>query len=470
MVAAPEPERATPDAPFRLQPPPPGPPIAWAPPNIVEFKLKNGLRVLFVERHDLPIVAVTLVERVGAGDLAGLRPGVASFVGAMLEQGTDKRTALDISDAYETMGAQHSTWVNEDSGGASVAVLKAKLDDALDVLGDVVQNPSFPQAEIDRNKTRRLASIQEQKNSAGAMAENAVLASVYGRGHPYGHSLVGEEADAKALARAELLAGYRREFTLGNATLVAAGDVTEAELHAKLDARFGDWKGGAGEKGAVPRATPLKTGGARIELVDHPGAPQTQILLAELGVPFSHPDRDAVRVMNTILGGMFSSRINLNLREEHAYTYGARSRFSFRHGSGPFTAGGAIFAGKSIEAIGELFKEVRRMRDEPVTADELQQAKDNLKLGLPAHFETVGEVTSALADLAIYGLPLDFYASTPTRIDAVTVADVKRVARDLLHPDAMRIVVVGDRKTLEPELAKMGAGGIQVRDPYGDPK
>jgi zinc protease len=470
MTPAPAPDATTPDAPFRLQPPAAAAPIAWTAPVVTELRLKNGLRVLFVERHDLPVVAVEVVERVGAGDLPGLRPGVASFMGSMLEQGTDKRNALEISDAYEALGAQHSAWVGEDSGGASVVVLKAKLEAALDLLSDVVERPSFPEAEIDRSRTRRLATLQEQRTSAGAMAENAVLASVYGRAHPYGHSSLGVEADAKKLARDEIVAAYRREFTPANATLVAAGDVTKAELLAALEPRFGEWKAGAGERGRVPPVAPLKPGGARIELVDQPGAPQTQVLLAEPGIPFAHPDRDAVRVMNTILGGMFSSRINLNLREAHAYTYGARSRFSLRHGAGPFTAGGAIFAGKSLEAIGELMKEVRRMRDEPVTGEELALAKDNVKLALPAKFETVGDVAGAVADLAVYGLPLDYYATLGARIDAVTAADVQRVAKERLHPDAMRIVVVGDRAKLESGLAGLGLGAIEVRDPYGDTK
>jgi zinc protease len=192
------------------------------------------------------------------------------------------------------------------------------------------------------------------------------------------------------------------------------------------------------------------------------------VLLAEPGVSFASADRIPLGVMNSILGGMFSSRINLNLREEHAYTYGARSRFAMRHGPGPFTAGGAIFADKTSDAVRELLKEMTRIRDDEVSKEELADAKENLRLQMPGRFETVTDVTSALADIAVYGLPLDEYARRPAQIDAVTAADVKRVARTYLHPDAVRIIVVGDRAKLEPSLRELGVGTLEVRDAYGD--
>jgi zinc protease len=192
------------------------------------------------------------------------------------------------------------------------------------------------------------------------------------------------------------------------------------------------------------------------------------VYLADEGAPFSTPDRIALGVMNAILGGMFSSRINLDLREAHAYTYGAHSRFSMRHGAGPFIAGGAIFSQHTGDALKVLLAHVARIRDEAVTPEELADAKENARLALPARFESVDDVTGALQDLAVYRMPLDEYAKRAAEIDRVTVADVQRVARQWLHPDAMRIVVTGDRAKIETALAALGLGAIELRDAYGE--
>ncbi len=188
--------------------------------------------------------------------------------------------------------------------------------------------------------------------------------------------------------------------------------------------------------------------------------------MAEEGAPLDTPDRIALGVMNAILGGMFSSRINLDLREAHSYTYGAHSRFAMRHGAGPFVAGGAIFAAHTVDAVNELLAQVARIRDEPVTAAELADAKENAKLALPARFEGVDDVTGALGDIAAYGLPLDEYATRAARIDAVTAADVQRVAKKWLHPEGLRIVVTGDRAKLESGLSALGS--IEIRNAFGD--
>ena len=458
----------TPDAEFRKQPPAPGSPVVFTPPKIDAFTLKNGIKVLFVERRDLPIVSVELVVKVGAGDLANMHPGVMSFTGAMMEQGTDKRSALQISDEYEALGASHGAWIEWDSGGSSVKVMSSKLDEALDLLADVTLHASFPEKELDRLRARRLAAIQQEKNSPGAMAGNAVAAALYGRAHPYGHSLSGREDDVKKMKRADLVAAYQREFTPRNTTIVVAGDVAREALQQRLETHFGGWKSAAAETARVPAVAPFKAGTPRVVMVDRPGAPQSQVYVAETGVAMSSPDRDAIGVMNAILGGMFSSRINLNLREAHAYTYGARSRFSLRHGPGPFTAGAAIFADKTVDAIKEIFKELDRMRSDVVSDDELADAKESIKLGMPGRFETVSEVSGALAELAIYDLPLDEYATRTRRVDAVTKEDVKRVAAKLLHPAAMRVIVVGDRAKLEDGLKSLGFGPVEVRDAFGD--
>jgi len=464
-----EPPRVTPDAPFRDHVPEPGPPVTFTPPKIESFKLKNGIPVLFVERHDLPIVTVRFVLKAGAGDMSA-KPGVLSFVGSMLEQGTPKRTALQISDEYEAIGAQHAAWVDWDSGGAYVKVTSTKLDAALDLLADVVTRPAFPQAEFDRLKARRLAGVQQEKNDPGSMWANAAAATLFGRAHPYGHSLVGEEDDVMRLTQKELVQAYRGLFWPRRSTIVVAGDVTKDALVAKLGAAFGSWRGQGAEQGAtVPAAPRLPEKDApRVVLVDRPHAPQSVVRLAEIGVSRKAPDRDAIVLMNTILGGMFSSRINLNLREAHAYTYGAHSGFQMRHGAGSFSAGGSMVADKTAPAIHELFAEIIAMRDRPVSDEELHDAKENIELALPSRFETVTEMTNALADLAVYDLPLDDYATLPARIDRITAEDVQKAAKAHLHPAALRVIVVGDKATLGPELEQLHLGSIEMRDAYGE--
>jgi zinc protease len=457
----------TPDAPFRNAPPGADGQVTFTPPKIVTFTLKNGVKVLIVERHELPLVAVRVAVKGGQGDFASERPGVLSFVGAMLEQGTATRTALQISDDYEAIGAQHGAAVQWDSGGASVKVLGEHLDKGLSILADVVQKPSFPEAEIARLKARRVAALSLEKNSPPAMAANALSASVYGRAHPYGHSLTGREDDIKKVGREELLKAYRRVFVPRNAAIVVSGDVTRNDLEPKLEAAFGGWKGGPAPAIATPKVNVAKDA-PRLVLVDRPGAPQTQVLLAEPGVAMSTPDRDALTVMNAILGGVFSSRINMNLREAHAYTYGARSRFSMRHGAGPFNAGGAMFSDKTGPAIHELLTEITRMAQEDVKEEELADAKEFIKLGMPGRFETVTDVTGALEDLFVYDLPLDEYATRAQRIAAVTAADVKKAAGAHTHPRTLKIVVVGDRAKLEAGLESLHLGTPEVRDAFGD--
>ena len=460
--------RVTPDAPFRQQAPTPDGKVQFVAPKVTEAKLKNGLRVLIVERHDLPIVTARLVVTAGAGDVPDARPGSMSFLGSMLEQGTKKRSALQLSDDFDAIGAHHGASIDWDSGGVSIRVLSERLDAGLELMADVALAPTFPEAEIERLRTRRITAIQAEKSSPGAIASNTVAASLFGRAHPYGHSMSGEEADAKKLTRAELLRLYERLFTPQNAALVVSGDVTPATLLPKLEATFGAWKNRPGAIVRKTPKTPTKTAtDKRIVFVERPGA-QSQIQLVRPGVPYSVKDREAFVVANAILGGMFSSRVNMNLREKNAYTYGARSYFSMRHGAGPFLVASAVFAEKTGPAIKEVLSELEALRRDGPTEEELALAKESLRLAMPGRFEGVADVAAAVADLVVYDLPLDEYEKRPQHIDAVTAADVKRIAVDYFSPDAMTIIVVGDPKTVLPQLDALGLGAPEMRDAWGN--
>ena len=478
-AAAPEP--STPDAPFRASPPPPSGAVVWTPPKIESWSLPNGIRVLFVERHDLPIVSVRVVATVGAGDVPEARPGAMAFMGSMLEQGAGGRDALHLSDDYEALGAEHGAWCDWDACVARVKVLSSRLDAAVALLADVVLRPTFPLAEIERNRKRLLASLQQEKNSPSAMEWNAIAAAVFGRTHPYGHSLRGTPADVakgtcpsgqsgacsdSTIPRDDVVRTWRRTFQPGSTAIVVAGDAEADKLRALLAAHFGSWRGGKAER-VVPVAPVRGSGGVqRVVLVDAPGAAQSQVYVAAPGSPFATDDRIALGVMNAVLGGMFSSRINLELREGKAYTYGARSGFSMRHGAGPFVAGGAIFVEHTADAARALLAQIARIRDERVTAEELADAKENGKLALPSRFEGVEDIAGALQELAVHRLPLDEYEHRAARIDAVTADDVQRVAKKWLQPGAMCVVVAGVRGKIEGDLGALGP--IEVRDAYGD--
>lgn len=466
----------TPDAPFRQQAPAPDGIVKFVAPKVTETKLKNGLRVLIAERHEVPVVAVRLVVAVGTGDVPDARPGVASFMGAMLEQGTKKRNALQLSDDWEAIGAAHGSWFDWDSGGVSMKVLSDKLDTGLELLSDVALGASFPDAEVDRLKGRRIAGIIAEKNNPGTAAQNNVAAALFGRAHPYGHSMSGEEADAKKLNRAEIERLYQRMFVLANSAIVVAGDVTPATLVPKLEATFGTWKPAGGAISKKGPKTPAKADTPkRIVLVDRPGA-QSQIQVIRPGAPFSTKDRDAIVVMNAILGGMFSSRVNMNLREKNAYTYGARSYFAMRHGAGPFLVGASVVADKTIPALKEVFAELEGLKKDGPTEDEMGLAKESIRLAMPGRFESVSEVASAVSDLVVYDLPLDEYEKRPARIEAITAADVKRVAGEWLDAKAMTVIIVGDKGKLAPQLDPLGFCGFDLvlcgfeeRDAYGNP-
>jgi zinc protease len=464
--------RVTPDAPFRDNPPEPGPAVTWKPPAIQSWALPNGVHVLFVENHDLPIVSVRVVTSVGAGERDGARPGSTAFMGAMLEQGAGTRSALALSDEYEALGADHSASCDWDACVVRAKVLASRFDGALDRVADVALRPTFDPAEIERLRQRWLSNLVQEKNSPPAMEQNAIAAVVFGRKHPYGHSLRGVPSDIQKLTRAEVIERYKSAFVPAWTTIAVAGDVSQPDLKAKLLDRFGSWKGAAAPAAAPGRAPRPAKSAPRVVLVDVPGAAQSQVYLADEGVAFDDKDRIAIGVMNAILGGMFSSRINLELRENRAYTYGAHSRFAMRHGAGAFIAGGAIFAEHTAEAAHLLLAQVDRIRSEPVTAAELDDAKENARLALPARFESVDDVTGALQDLAVYRLPLDEYATRSARIDAVTAADVQRVAQKWLRPDGLRVVVAGDRAKVAGGLEALDVAAghpVDARDAYGDP-
>jgi zinc protease len=447
---------------FRKTPPAAGPKAPFVAPVVLEERLPNGILVRVSPRPGLPLVAMQLVLDRGASEG---RPGLGAFVSTMLlAGGTKTRPALVLADALDGLGARYGASMDMDATFVSAQCLSDKLPALLDLLADVVKNPAFDAKELERERKKRLTSLAQEADSPARVLGRRVAAALYPAGHPYASPLVGDEAAVKALSRADLVAFHRDHFAPDALTLVFAGDISKERAVAEATRVFGDLRGKAkARKVPAPPPDPARDA-PRVILVDRPGASQSTVAAALPGLPRNDPDFEAMRVLNTILGGQFSSRLNLTLREKHAYTYGARSSFDTRRGVGPFTAGGAIVTDATEPAVKLLLEELTRIAKEPVSDEELADAKANLIDQLPGRFESAAATAGTVAELGIYGLPADDLAKRPERIAAVSAADVLRVAQRALVAERVRVVVVGDAAKIEAGLGRVGLGPVKRLD------
>ncbi len=432
-------------------------------PAPVKRTLANGMTVLYVRQPELPVVHATLVTRGGTSDDPAELPGLASFVASALDEGAAGRNALQIADQLDLLGASLSTGAGIDAAQANLYVLKKNFPTALGIMADVVQRPDFPEAEIRRLRQERLTNLQRARDEAGAIAGNAYPALVFGAQHPYGRFATQE--GTRTLERDRVAAFHRAFYRPDATTLVLVGDVEPASLHAAVERAFGGWRAPAGAP-LAPAAAPAAptVGRTTIYLIDKPGAAQSELRIGHPGVARSSPDYFPLMVLNTLLGGSFTSRLNTNIREVHGYSYGAGSSFSMRRGVGPFTAASAVATAKTDSALIEFFKELRRVRDEPVPQDELDRAKRYLALGFPQNFETASQVAGQLAGLVTYDIDPSWLDTYVARVMAVTPADVARVAREYVRPDAAVVVVVGDRSKVEAAIRATNLAPVEIRE------
>jgi predicted Zn-dependent peptidase len=336
----------------------------------------------------------------------------------------------------------------------------AQLDSALALMADVVARPAFPVREFERVRRERLTGLLQLRDRAPAIADRAFAQAVFGGQHPYGRPAGGTEASTRALTRADVQQFYARHWRPNAATLVVVGDVRADDVARRVERAFAGWA-----QAAVPAALAPAAPAARptaVTLVDKPGAPQTSVRIGLPGVARTDPDYFPLLVMNTILGGSFTSRLNQNLREARGYTYGARSGFAMRRAPGPFQAAAEVTGAKTDSALVEFMKELRAI-GEAVPAAELDKAKQYLVLQMPGEFETTGDIAGQLLPVVTYGLPLDYYNTYARRVQAVTQADVQRVARKYLDSSKFAIVIVGDQKSIEPTVRALNLGPVTVR-------
>jgi zinc protease len=430
------------------------------------FTLPNGLTVILAEQHKLPVVSARLVVLTGSDANPVNRPGLASFTADILPEGTNRRSAPQIADDAAQLGTSVRTNSRPDYSAVSIRTLKQNVDAGLELLSDVALDAKFDPSEIDRVRKRRETEVLQLHDEPFQLALGVMLRAVYGADSPYGYRELGTEESNKIISRDEMLKFWQTGYAPGNSALVLSGDVTADEAHRLAEKYLGKWQGTTGKH--QPPAVEAKSSRA-IYIVDKPGSPQTFVLAGSLGVPRSSADYVPIEVMNNALGGLFSSRLNMNLREEHGYTYGGFSQFVYRRGPGFFVAGGGIRTDVTAPAVSEIFKELGRIRTAPLSAEELKFAKDSFSLSLAGRFETSQDTADTFGELFTYDLPLTYYAHLPAQINSVTSEDVQRVATQHVHPDTAVVIAAGDRAKIEPELKKLDIGPVEVRDFEGNP-
>jgi zinc protease len=425
-------------------------------PAIRQFELANGMRVLLMEKRDLPLVQLNVLVDAGAVRDAGDRAGVASMTAAMLDEGVAGMTSLEIADAFEMMGARFGVGAGMHTASMTLRAPAQRLPDALRLAAEVLLRPTFPQAELDRLRTERLTALVRRYDDPNAIAGALFDATLFGVEHPYGRSV--SDASLRAMTTAELRSFHDRFYRPNTTTAIVVGDIDEASARRLLEDAFGGWQRRDVEPVRVTDAGQVS--GRVVYIVDRPGSAQSVVRLGRIGVPRSTADYYALEVMNVILGGSFTSRLNQNLREDKGYSYGASSGFGYLPAAGPWSASSAVQTHSTGPALLEFMNELRGMH-QPMPADEVSRARNFLAMRYPAGFQSVAGIAGRLADIVLYDLPADYFNRYVDNVLAVTPADVERVARRYIDPENVAIFVVGDRQVIEQQVRDQNLGPIR---------
>ena len=441
-------------------------------PTVSRATLSNGLRVVLAERHSIPQVNMTLLVDAGYAADQFAAPGTASLAVDMMDEGTTRRTALQISDTLLQLGAQLGTGSQLDASRVFLSAMKDKLDPSLDIFADVILNPSFPQADFQRQQRQRLARIQREKVQPVQMALRVFPQLLYGANHAYANPLTGSgtEQSVSQMTREDLARFHRTWFKPNNATLVIVGDVTLAQIQPKLERVFG---GSRWQRGEVPQknvGTVADQPKPLIYILDRPGSEQSTILAGNLAAPKANPREYAIEAMTSLLGGQFISRLNMNLREDKHWSYGAFTLVWDARGQRPFIAYAPVQTDKTKESMIEVDRELRGiLGPKPVTADELSKAQANLTLTLPGNWETMDAVLGSLEQMVSFGLDDRYFETYAQRVRSLTTADATAAAQATVRPDHLVWIVVGDRAKIEPGIRELGWGEIRFLDADGKP-
>ena len=454
----------------RSKEPPAGDPMSLNLPPLQKTTLSNGLKVVLAERHTAPVVNFTLIVDSGySADPAGAT-GTASFAQRMLEEGTPTRDSLKIGEELAALSANFNAGANLDYSIVSLNTLKSTMDPSLDIYADLILHPAFPQQEFQRLQKERLAAIQREKVTPQPMALRVVPTLLYGKDHPYAVPFTGTgtEAAVSKMTREDLAKFHETWFKPNNSTLLVVGDTTLAEIKPKLEKLLASWKPGDVPQRTVPKvAEPEKD---VVYLIDRPGSGQSVIFGAQLAPPQNDPDAIALQLVNAIFGGKFSSRINMNLREDKHWSYGVRAVLPAARAQRPYISISAVQTDKTKESMVELVKEYKNIAGaKPITAEELKDEQSNTTLGLPGTFETVQQLSGAYGNIIQYGLPEDYYNTFTQKALALTPESANEVAKKYILPDHLVWVVVGDMSKVEAGIRELNLGEVHKIDADGNP-
>ena len=450
---------ATTAHPDRSRPPAPESPRPLQLPEIESFRLSSGIPVHVLERPDLPEVSLRVLLEAGAAAEPVSRSGISELTGRLLTEGAAGRSAQAMARWLDRMGASFSVQVGHDVAMVSMHLLRDTLPDALDYLRATLRSPAFEADEVARVRKERLDQIERDQDEPSSVADEAVDAAVFG-GHPYGRPADGLYPTVAALEADDVARYHGERYVARGTAVIACGDVETGELRAALEERFGDWPEG-GAPPSLEEVPDEPAAEADLVLVDRPGSAQSEIRFGGVGIARSSDDFYAVQMANAILGGLFNSRLNMNLREDKGWTYGARSGFSMRRGRGPFVARAAVDTPVTVDAFREMASEIRSLSREPPDDQEMALARNALTLSLPRQFETVSQVSRKIATQVVYGLPDDYWERYRDRVEAVTVDDVTSVAERYLDDAGLVRVAVGDASRVAGELEELGT--LEVR-------
>jgi zinc protease len=450
-----------------VQPPPPGPLRPYVFPAVEQFQLANGLKVILVEKHTLPVVEGRLILDAGAQREPAAKNGLASLTGRLLSEGTGTMTGADIARAMDALGAQYSSGAGYSTSFADVVSLKNVFPQAMSLAAKTIIAPSFPASEFGRVKNQALAAYQQAHARTSGLAADAFNRAAFDSTAPFSRPTSGNLTTIGALTRDDVVAWHKSMFAPSAATFLIVGDITAADARAVAEQAFGGWAATRAPLPPVANPTRASTG-TRVILVDRPGSVQSTIVVGQPGFQATDPNYISMVALNHVLGGGFSSRMNMNLREKHGYTYGAFSGLDLRPGAGAFRVNSEVRTNATDSALVEALGEYKRIATEAVPAPELQGMVNNLVSGFPNSVQSVQGLSASLQSLIIWGLPLDFYKTYRERLSAVTPADLQQVAASKLTPNNVIVVVAGDLSKIEAPIRARNLGTVEVWDANGN--
>jgi len=436
-----------------VMPPPKSEPV-FNPPTPTRTKLSNGMGISVIEQRGMPIVAFGVLMDAGASRDPENLPGLAGFTAQMLPEGTTTKTSQEIAQAFEFIGSRISADGRREYTLLSAETLTKHWPTGLELTADLVLNPNFPDHEIERVRREHLTELRRGKDEPNAVAEQLMAGLVFQSSSGYGHPLSGTEKSIAALTRDDIVSQFSRDYTPANANLIVVGDVSIDEVAKRAEAVFGRWKGGPSANGRS--VVEPSNGTATIYLVDRPGAPQSVIRALNTTIPRLHPDYLGLTLMNYAFGGQFSARLNQNLRQEKGYSYGYQSHVQWFRSSSLMLAGGSVQTEVTKESVFETLKEYNEVRgSRPISEEELENAKASVLRSFPANFERPGAIMGQVLQMVQFGLPDDYLQTVRANVEAVTLDDVHRITQELVRPDQLKILVVGDRQLIETGLRQL---------------